>query len=322
MLALIAIGAVLSIAIGSESLTVRQVLTALAAGGADEASTAADKIVWRLRLPRTLLSLGIGACLGVAGAVLQGVMRNALAAPNVVGVTAGAGLGATIVFTVAGAGVSWWLPGVSFAGAFIAALVVYMLAFQPGRGTSPVRLVLSGVALTAILSAFTTLLMIESDRAAEIVGWMAGSLNTASSNDLNALLPAAVVGLLGAALLWRPLDILQLGDEAAAGLGVRVERIRLIGMAVCGLLVGAAVSVAGLIGFVGLIVPHAMRLIVGPRHALLLPACALGGAALVVWADVSARRLLGSGEMPLGVLTSLIGGPYFLWLLHRARLVR
>ena len=259
--------------------------------------------------------------LAAAGALLQGIMRNPLAAPTIVGVTAGAGLAAAVVIILL-PGVAVLLPPLAFLGAMAASVVVYGLSWQPGIGTSPVRMVLAGVAITTMLGAFTTGLMtVFSDRVQPVVLWMAGNLVGRSWNHLELIWIYSLLGIVGGLLLVRQLNVLQLGDDTAQSLGVRIERARFLAMALAALLAASAVSVAGLVGFVGLIVPHVMRLLGGRNYVYLVPASAVGGAALVVWADLGARMVLAPLELPVGIVTALIGGPFFVYLLYRARFV-
>ena len=279
------------------------------------------QIVWNLRIPRALVGGLVGMNLAVSGVLLQGIMRNPLAAPTIVGVTAGAGLAATAVLVLI-PGLPTLLPLIAFGGAMGSAVFVYVLSWQPGLGTSPIRMVLAGVAVTSMLGAFTTGLMtVFSDRVGPVVLWMAGNLVGRSWNHLELVGFYSVAGIVGALLLIRQLNVMQLGDDAARSLGVRTERMRFIAMAIASLLAASAVSVAGLVGFVGLIVPHVMRLLGGHNHAYLVVASAVGGAALMIWADVGARMVLSPLEMPVGIITALIGGPFFVLLLYRSRFI-
>ena len=248
-------------------------------------------------------------------------MRNPLAAPTIVGVTAGAGLAATAVMVLT-PGLPTFLPLIAFAGAMGASVFVYLLSWQPGLGTSPIRMVLAGVAVTSMLGAFTTGLMtVFSDRVQPVILWMAGTLVGRSWNHLEMVWLYSGIGLIGALLLVRQLNVMQLGDDAARGLGVRTERMRFIAIALASLLAASAVSVAGLVGFVGLMVPHVMRLLGGQNHAYLVVASAVGGAVLMVWADLGARMVMQPLEMPVGIITALIGGPFFVFLLYKTRFI-
>ena len=313
---LLVAGGGLSLVSGSVNVAWSDVVRALV----EQSDTVAANIVWNLRLPRMLLAGLVGASLAVSGVVLQGVMRNPLASPDVIGVTAGAALAATIVL-LATTGLPGYLPVCAFGGALLSALLVYAISWQPGQGTSAIRMVLAGVAVGLMLGAVTNFLMVVfSDRVQSVVLWMTGSLQDASWGKLNLILPYVLGGLLASVILVRPLDTLQLGEEAAASLGIHVERSRMLAAATAAMLAGAAICVTGLVGFVGLMVPHLMRLLVGHRHAVLLPLAALGGAVLMVWADLAARTVLAPTELPVGILTALLGGPYFVFLLYRRKL--
>lgn len=316
-LVILAVGLVMSTVLGAVTIGPGEVLAALMG----ESERVPRQIVWNLRVPRSLVGALVGMNLAVAGALLQGIMRNPLAAPTIVGVTAGAGLAAAAVIILL-PGVAVLLPPIAFLGAMAASVVVYGLSWQPGIGTSPVRMILAGVAMTTMLGAFTTGLMtIFSDRVQSVVLWMAGNLVGRSWNHLELIWIYSLLGVIGGLLLVRQLNVLQLGDETAQSLGVRIERARFLAMALAALLAASAVSVAGLVGFVGLIVPHVMRLLGGRNYVYLVPASAVGGAALVVWADLGARMVLAPLELPVGVVTALIGGPFFVYLLYRARYV-
>ena len=252
----------------------------------------------------------------------QGTMRNPFAAPTIVGVTAGAGLTATAAM-VFWDGLPAFLPLIAFAGAIAAAFAVYFLSRQPGLGTSPVRLVLAGVAVASMLGAFTTGLMtMFSDRVQPVVLWMAGSLVGGSWDHLALVWAYSAVGLAGAFLMARRLNAMRLGDDAARGLGVGVERSRFIAIALASLLAASAARAAGLVGFVGLMTPHMMRLLGGHNRACLIGASAIGGAALMARADLGARMALAPLEIPVGVLTALIGGAFFALPLVQNRIHR
>ncbi len=284
-----------------------------------------DIIVWNVRVPRILLALLVGTNLAVAGVLLQGIMRNPLASPGIIGVTVGAALFASLAILGVPEQLGWaWLstlslPLLAFVGALLATLLVYIMSWQPGIGTSPTRMILAGVAVTAMLGAAQSFLAVYfADRIQGVVLWLSGSLNARSWNHLPMIWPFTVLGLSIAALIARPLNLLQLGEDSAASLGTNVQRVRVWAIVAAALLTASAVCVAGVIGFVGLVVPHIIRTAVTRNHAALIPAAALGGAALVVWSDVLARQL---SEMPVGILTALIGGPYFVFLLYRKKLI-
>jgi len=307
------LGVLASLALGSVTLPAPEVLAALAGGGDDAAAT----IVIDVRLPRTLLALAVGAALGVAGALLQGALANPLAAPDVIGVTAGAAFGAVAVLLVAPAA-SPLLPAAALVGGLGAAAIVFLLAWPAARGDATLRIVLAGIAVAALFTAATTALMVaRSDRVASAVLWLAGGFVGRGWEHLEMAAPYMALGAAGAAVLARPLDLLALGDDMAAGLGVRPARTRLAATAAAALLAAAAASVAGLLGFLGLIVPHAARLAGGPGHRYLIAASALLGAAVLVIADTAARLLIAPAELPVGVLTVTLGVPLFLHLLRR-----
>lgn len=316
-LALIVIGIFASVAFGAVSLSPGQIVSGLF----DDSDRVAHQIVWNLRVPRVLVAGMVGMNLALSGALLQGIMRNPLAAPAIVGVTAGAGLAATAVMVMF-SGLPTFLPLAAFAGAMTASVVVYLLSWQPGLGTSPVRMILAGVAITSMIGAVTTTLMVVySDRVQPVILWLAGNLVARSWNHLEIIWPYSLGGLALAFLLVRQLNVLQLGDQTAQGLGVRIERSRFMGMGLAALLAASAVSVAGLVGFVGLMIPHIMRLLGGYNHSYLIPASAAGGAALMIWADLGARTLMAPTEIPVGIITALMGGPFFVFLLYRTRFI-
>ncbi len=280
-----------------------------------------DSALWAVRFPRVALAVVVGACLAVAGAMLQGVFGNPLAEPAVVGVSSGAAVGACSVIVL---GVSVFgnltVAVAAFLGGLVSTLLVYALARAGGR-TEVVTLVLTGIAVNAFafgIIAFLT--YVASPQAREqIVFWQLGSLNGATGSAVAAAAPLAIAGLAIAAAVAGKLDLLALGEGPARHLGVNVERLRLVVVLAVALLVGAGVAFAGIVGFVGLVVPHVIRMVAGPAHRLLLAASALGGALVLVAADLLARTAVENTDLPLGMLTSLVGGPFFFWLLRRTR---
>ncbi len=278
-------------------------------------------VLWAIRLPRVALAALVGAALALSGATLQGVFRNPLADPGLIGVSSGAALGAvaTILVGLAPFGLAT-LPIAAFLGGLLATLAVYGLARQDGR-TDVVTLILTGIACNAVLGAATgylTFLATDAQLRA-IVFWSLGSIGGATWDTTLRALPLIAVGLLAAPRWSAALNLLVLGEEEATSLGVPTERVRLSLIALAALMTGAAVAVAGIIGFVGLVVPHIVRLVSGPDHRRLLPASALAGASLLLMADLAARTLAAPAELPIGVVTAFAGGPFFLWLLRRAR---
>lgn len=280
-----------------------------------------DNALWAVRFPRVALAVVVGACLAVAGAMLQGVFGNPLAEPAVVGVSSGAAVGACAVI-VAGVSVlgTWTVAVAAFLGGLVTTVVVYALARSGGR-TEVVTLVLTGIAVNAFSFGVIAFLTFAADPQAreQIVFWQLGSLNGATGPAVAAVAPLACAGLVVAAFVARHLDLLALGEGPARHLGVNVERLRMVVVLAVALLVGSGVAFAGIVGFVGLVVPHVIRMVAGPAHRLLLAASALGGALVLVSADLLARTAIENAELPLGMLTSLVGGPFFFWLLRRTR---
>ena len=280
-----------------------------------------DAVLWSIRLPRVVLGILVGGGLAMAGAALQGVFRNPLADPGLIGVSSGASLGAVaaIVLGFSAAG-SNTLPLVAFVGGVAATLVVYGIARFDGR-TEVVTLLLTGLAVNALCGAGVGYLLFIADdqQLRGVVFWSLGSLGGATWPLVLAAAPFILVAALVLPLLARALNLMLLGEREARHLGVEVERVRVLVIVLAALATGAAVAVAGIIGFVGLIVPHLVRLMAGPDHRLLLPASALLGASLLLFADLFARTVAAPAELPLGVVTALLGGPFFLWLLRRTR---
>ncbi len=280
-----------------------------------------DAILWAIRLPRVLLGALVGGALAIAGAALQGVFRNPLADPGIIGVSSGAALGAVIAIVL---GVTGELRGglqiAAFAAGVLTALVVYALARYEGR-TETVTLILTGVAVAAIAGAGIGFMIAraDDDQLRDIVFWSLGSLGGATWTLVVTTLPFVVVGATVCVGRARQLDLLALGEREARHLGVDTERERTLLIAATALATSAAVAAVGVVAFVGLVVPHLVRLAVGPAHRVLLPASFLLGAALLVLADLVARTATAPVELPLGVVTSLIGGPFFLWLIWRTR---
>jgi iron complex transport system permease protein len=279
------------------------------------------RVLFEVRFPRVVLAALIGASLGGAGALMQGIFGNPLAEPGVIGVSSGAAVGAmtAIVAGVSGFG-AWSISGPAFLGGLASVVIVYAVSRSAGR-TEVVTLVLAGVALNTITGAAIGLITYFSDDAQlrSITFWNLGSVSAATWPAVAAVAPCALVGLVAALRFGRPLDLLSLGERPARHLGVNVERLRAAVIVVVALLTASAVAVAGTISFVGLVVPHLIRMVVGPGHRVLLPASALGGALLLVAADLLARTVAAPAEIPLGSITALVGGPFFFWLLLRTR---
>lgn len=302
---------VLAVTRGSVPVSPAQIVEVLRGGGDDLART----VILDLRLPRALLAAVVGGNLAVAGVLLQSALRNPLGDPHLVGVSAGAGLGAVLAFSFF-AGSFAALPLSAFAGALLSAVIVYGLAYR--EGAQPLRLILAGVALTSLLGAATNaLLSVSSAPLPVVMSWLMGGFSGRSWGELEALLPWSVAGLVAALVASRAMNVLALGDELAHGLGLRVERLRLGLLGLGAMLAGASVAASGVIGFVGLVVPHIARLTVGAAHERVVPLSWLLGAALLVVADTGARLLLDPAELPVGIFTAALGAPYFLHLLRR-----
>ncbi|WP_436775251.1 FecCD family ABC transporter permease [Yinghuangia sp. YIM S09857] len=282
----------------------------------------AEAVLWEVRFPRIVLTVLIGASLACAGALMQGVFGNPLAEPGVVGVSAGATVGAVLViFTGATTLGSWTQPAFAFVFGLGTTVLVYVFSRSGGR-TEVVTLILTGVALTAVTFAAIGVLTSYStnDQIQDIAFWQLGSVNGATWEKVSAIAPCAAVGLIAAPMYARRLDLLSLGEKPARHLGVDVERLRIAVILLVALLTSAAVAFSGVIGFVGLVVPHAVRMVTGPSHKLVLPGSMLGGALVLLVGDLASRTLVEPRELPIGALTSLVGGPVFFVLLRRARL--
>jgi iron complex transport system permease protein len=276
-------------------------------------------VIMTLRLPRVLVAFLVGAGLAVSGAILQGLTRNPLAAPEIIGFSAGASLAAVTVIVVFPAVSPLTLPLAAFSGALAAALVVYLLAWK--KGSSPLRLILVGIGISFIASALQTVMITfgEINSVTQALIWISGSVYGRSWDHLWSLMPWLMIFLPLAFLLSRDLNVLNLGDEVARGLGNRVELQRGLLAITSVALAGAAVATAGRIDFVGLIAPHIGRQLVGPSHEGLMPTTALLGGMIVVLADLAGRVLFAPIELPCGIITAAIGAPYFLYLLYRSR---
>ncbi|WP_173932053.1 iron ABC transporter permease [Chelativorans sp. Marseille-P2723] len=304
-----------SMAVGPADLGLSESIRGLFAGGGEAAAI----IMREIRLPRALLGLGIGFTLGIAGAVLQGFLRNPLAEPGIIGVSATAAFGAVAIFYTGLAGASLYsLPLGALMGALLAVIVLIALA---ARTNSTLTLILAGVALSSLSGALTSLVLNLSTNpfaSYEIIFWLLGSLKDRSMEHVILAVPLMAAGWILIAISARAVDALSLGEEAAASLGIHMGRARLFVILGVALGVGAATAVAGTIGFVGLVVPHLIRPLTNRLPSRLLLPAGLGGAALLLAADVAARLVLPAGELNVGVLTALIGAPFFLWLVVRA----
>ena len=288
----------------------------------DSGMTSTDwSIVWNIRAPRVVLAALVGSTLSLAGASYQGVFRNPLVDPYLLGVAAGAGLGATVVITVNRAGSSSWiidpLPLAAFVGGLVAVLVTYVVGSTVREQNASTTLVLAGVAVTSLTTALQTfLLQRNSDVVRQVYSWILGRLSSATWGDVRLVLPYVVLSTVALLLHRRLLDVLRVGDEEASALGVDVGRVRLVVVIAATLGTAAVVAVSGLIGFVGIIVPHAVRLVVGASYRIVLPMCILVGAAFLILADIPGRILDNPAETPIGVVTAFLGAPFFLLILR------
>ena len=281
-----------------------------------------ERIVIDVRLPRIVAAGIVGAALAYSGAAYQGVFRNPLADPFLLGVAAGAGLGASIAIVSPLDSTSYglgWVPLLAFAGAAGTVVLVYLIA-SAGRAMNNATLILAGVALSAVLSAGTSFLLLTGgEQARPIFSFIFGGFNTASWERIAFALPYLAIGALVVAAYGRVLNVLQLDEEQAAQLGIDVARTKLIVLAAASLVAATAVAVAGIIGFVGLIVPHVVRMIFGGDYRRMLPLAALIGAAFLIAADLISRTVIAPQEIPVGIVTAIAGGPFFLWLLRARR---
>lgn len=277
--------------------------------------TTDEMVIWNIRFPRNLVGALVGANLAVSGAILQAVMKNPLADPGIVGVSSGAGL-AGVLMLVFLPHASLFLTPVAFVGAMLSAAAVYALAWK--NGIRPSRIILAGVAVSTFLgSGISAILVFYADRVQGALLWMVGGLSARSWPQVEALFPYTVLGLILAIAGSKVLTILSLGDETARGLGVPVEKVRFIMTAVAALLAAGAVSIAGLIGFVGLVVPHIVRLIIGTDYKYVVPGSAVLGAGVLVFCDTLGRVVFSPIEIPAGIIMAFLGAPFFLYLLRK-----
>jgi iron complex transport system permease protein len=311
----------LSISLGTATIPLKEVLEILlhplrSPGGANEV------IILGIRLPRALLAAGVGAALSMAGAAFQGLLRNPLADPYIVGTSAGAALGAafSIVFKLQGSFLGFSaVPVFAFVGALLTMFVIYRLARVDSR--LPVEtFLLAGVVVGSFMWALVSFsLTLAREDLPRVVFWLMGSVADRDMGHVLVLLPYLVLGGLVLSVLAHHLNVMTLGEESAAHLGVSVEKVKIWIILAASLVTAAAVSVSGLIGFVGLMIPHVVRMLIGPDHRVLIPASALGGAVFLVWADTAARLVVAPQEMPVGVITALLGAPFFCWLLREGK---
>ena len=326
--AMLAVAGIAGVSIGTTDISwsvIIQVLVSetlpkgwLSLDGVTEAESA---IIWLIRMPRVIVAALAGSALAAAGVQLQGIFRNPLADPNVIGVSQGAALGAVIAFITNLVAVSvLWLPVCAFVGAMVALFTVYVIASRASK-TPIATLLLAGIALGAFVSAITSLLIsltfVDWQIASEIVFWMMGGLDSRTWTHVQIGAPFVLLGVLIACFYTRELDLMLFGEETSSSLGVDVESFKRKMLAVAALLTGAAVAISGVVGFVGLIIPHLVRLLLGPSHRTLLPASVLTGALFLIVCDLLARTINHPTEIRLGIMTAAFGAPFFLYLLRR-----
>ncbi|MEK5040036.1 FecCD family ABC transporter permease [Sporosarcina sp. FSL K6-3457] len=286
-----------------------------------------ELIIWNIRLPRVLLALCVGASLSLAGAAFQGLLRNPLADPYTIGVSSGAALGAVLVlffqFTIIGLG-SFTLPVVSIASGFITLMIVFGLVRLSSRSLAIETIVLAGIIVGSFIGSITSLLISLGDKDAmtQIMYWLYGSVGMRGWSHIHLVVPFMIIGTIILLMHYRELNALALGEEAADHIGVNVKRGKIMILIGASLLTGAAVAVSGSIGFVGLVIPHLVRLLTGPNHRHLLPLSMLFGGSFLILADLLARTIIAPRELPIGVITALIGAPVFAFLLIRERIGR
>lgn len=330
LLVLLAAAAFLGLTSGASDASASAVVAHwLGLSGASDGPSERDRIIVELvRLPRVVLGMLIGASLAVSGALMQGLFRNPLADPGLVGVSAGAGLGAVAMIVLGGSllgGLSGWsaifaLPLAAFLGGLATTILLYRIATQRGH-TSIATMLLAGIALSALAGAFTGLMVFKANDAQlrDLTFWSLGSLAGASWVKVISAGPIILLAIVAAPFLARGFNALALGEAAAGHVGIPVQRLKNVAIVTVAAATGASVAVSGVIGFVGIVVPHLLRLAIGPDHRYLLPASALLGASLLVAADTASRMIVAPAELPIGIVTAAIGAPFFLWVLLRRR---
>lgn len=297
--------------VGTMKISAEQIISAIAGNR----KTTEGMVVWNIRLPRMILGALVGMNLALSGAILQGVMKNPLADPGIIGISSGAGLFGIFILVILPQ-YQRFVPIAAFCGAMLAAIIIYSLAWK--GGIEPTRIILAGVAVSALFSAgISATLVFFSDRVHGALTFMNGSLSSRSWPEVYTILPYSIIGIIIAFLFSKKMNILVLGDDVARGLGLNVEATRLGFTALAALLAASAVSAVGLLGFVGLIVPHSIRLISGNDYRYMFPSSALLGAALVMFSDTFARTIFSPTEIPVGIIMAILGVPFFLYLLRK-----
>lgn len=302
------------LSIGVVNIPFDQIISVLMGGGSERDS----HIVMNLRLPRVILAAIVGASLALAGAAMQGLFRNPMASPSIIGLSAGAAFGASLAIVL---GVSWVsgafaIPAMAFVFSFVTLFLVYAIS-RNRSGYVPVEtLLLAGIAIGALFSALVSALQYFSgDKLSGVVFWLMGGLNNATGDQVLISLPLVILGSAVIMVLARDLNAMMVGEEQAGNLGINVNQTRILLLLASSLITAIAVSVSGIIGFVGLIIPHTIRILVGPDHRVLLPASLLGGALFMIWTDTLARMVISPAELPVGIITALLGAPFFIYLL-------
>jgi iron complex transport system permease protein len=304
---------IISLGNGAVKISAREIAKAILA----EENNVNRQVIWNVRLPRTIMAGLVGICLSLSGAILQGVMRNPLAGPNIIGVSAGGGL-AALILLVLFPELYYLVPGGAFVGSLLATLFIYILAWKDGA--LPTRLILAGVAVSSLLNAgINALMTFYPDRVAGVISFMVGGLSAITWIQVKMILPYVTIGIILVLLLPTKLNVLMLGDEIATGLGLNVERTRFVFIILSSILAGAAVSAVGLLGFVGLMVPHIARLFIGSDYKYLFLGSIFLGGTVVVLCDTMARVLFAPMEIPVGIIMSALGAPFFLLLLRRKK---
>jgi iron complex transport system permease protein len=304
----------ISIMVGSSQISIKSFFQALLQG---DSADLIYKIIVFIRIPRTIAALSAGAALAVAGAILQSVLNNALASPNIIGVNSGSGL-FVVLLTAFFPQFLAYVPIAAFAGALVAALFIYFIAYK--SGASRITIILAGVAISSFFSAAIDAVMtLDPNSIISASSFMIGGFSSVNADILHFALFYIVAGLIVALFFSREMNVLSLGDDMAASLGMRVNAMRFILIATAAMLAGSAVSFAGLLGFVGLIVPHISRSIIGADNRFLIPASALIGAIFVLFCDFISRIVFAPFEMPVGIILSAIGGPFFIYLLFKQK---
>ena len=327
------LAALLAVSNGTLEIAPIQTWQAILKGLSGQPLEGLDAIVWNLRLPRVAFAIIVGAALAASGVAMQGVFQNPLADPYLVGVASGAAFGATIaIFLSSSAGLSFapalftaraagsgLVPLFAFCGALLAVGLTVLLS-STARGNRN-SLILSGVVIGSMITAVTTFIQLfDADRLRAVFSWTLGNLALAGWSEVLVVLPVAVLGFVALLLLAKPLDALQLGEDTAQTLGIRVVWLKIAVIIAASLMTAAAVSFAGIIGFVGLVAPHVMRRLCGATHRPLIVAAALAGSSLLLLSDLGARVFIRPQELPVGIVTTLLGGPFFLWLMRQGKL--